>query len=342
MTFKIGYITHYDLDGITTLAELKIHEQNGKNESSAIYTSHRDLLSHLLRIDSKIDKLYITDLVVPGTIDISDELYRIANQNPKKYRRDKITIITDKKVRSNIKKISGVYVYSAEWAQNHNQSTSQMAYNYINEKKGQEPDNICGSLALLGAAGDGLLPKSILYNDTIEQGILLDNAIRQNKKDPLFLDKIVLELTKHGSIEDVNLKKKIEADSETFKTEIDKAYKRIIDGNTYEDEHNRISIIESGDTPIGVATSKIRSEKKIQNVIVFIENNHGILNEIVMRGYKEHSLDPVLGALKKYKLRSGGHDGNRPTRYIEVPNDPNSKIIQEITSFCSNPPVNET
>ncbi len=340
MIFQIGYITHYDLDGITTVAGLKRGEQNGKNESSVICTSHSDLLPHLLTINSEIDKLYITDLVVPGTINISDELYRIANENPKKYRRDKITIITDKKVHSNIKKIPGVDVYSAEWAQNHNKSTSQMAYNYMNERKGQEPDNICGSLALLGAAGDGLLPNNIFYEDTIEQAILLEDAIMQNKNDPSFLDEIVLELTKYGSIEDTNLKERIKTDSDIFQTRINNAYKVIEKGVVCNEGKYFVSEIDNRKFPFGIACSNIRN-KKGKNVIVIIKNNGKNPNDIIMRGYKEHSLNPLVGALEEYDLYGGGHaDSNRPTGHFEIPNSSTGEIIQKMTSFCSNPPKN--
>lgn len=341
MTFRIGYITHYDLDGITTVAGLKRGEQNGKNESSVYYIAHSDLLSHLLKIDSKIDKLYITDLVVPGTIDISDELYRIANENPKKYRRDKITIITDKKVRSNIKKISGVDVYSAEWAQNHNQSSSQMAYNYMNERKGQEPDNICCLLATLGAAGDGLL-RGTIYDDTIAEAIEMDYAIRQNKKDPEFLDKIVLELTKYGSIEDKDIKEKIKADSGTFRGRIDDASKIIKEGIIYNEGEYLISTVDNGELPYGVATSAILNENEGKIVIVMIKNNGYNRNGMLMRGHGKGSLYPVLDALKQYRLKGGGHDSNKPTESLEVPKELTDEIIQKMTSFCSNPHGNKT
>ncbi len=337
MVFQIGYITHYDLDGITTVAELKIHEQNGKNESSVSYTKHSDLPSHLLTINPEIDKLYITDLVVPGTINISEELYRIANENPKKYRRDKITIITDKEVHPNIKKIPGVYVYSAEWKQNRNQSTSQMAYNYIKQTKKQEPDNICASLAILGAAGDGLLPESIFYNDTIKEAILLNNAIMQNKNNPSFLDEIVLELTKYGSIEDVNLKKRIKTDSDIFQTRINNAYNVIEKGVVCNVEKYFVSEIDNGKFPFGIACSNIRN-KEGKNVIVIIKNNGKNPNDIIMRGYEEHSLNPLLDTLEEYDLYGGGHpDSNKPTGHYEIPKDSTDKIIKEITDFCSNP-----
>lgn len=345
---EIVNITNYDLDGITAAAEIKklekIISQNrrGKDESVIIYIDNSDLPDILPNISSEINRLYITDLYVTNKESVSQELERIAKSKPKKrYSPDKIFILTDKKIPPGIGDIDRVYVRSANQEGYANLSTSQIVYRHVHKTIRFRPDNSFDILANLGAAADGLLPGGTIYDDTIEKAIELNGAIIQNKNDPLFLDKIVHELAKHGLIKDEDNKEKIKTDSKIFKKRINEASKIIKDGIICNNGDYLVSKIYNKKIPIGLVTSIIRNEYE-ETVIVFIEDNGPNGDYMLMRGHGKGSLEPVLGVLEEeYNLKGGGHvDSNRPTGYYKIPDDFTDEIIQEITNFCSNPPAN--
>ena len=343
MTFQIGYITPYSVGGFTSVAELLIQEQmNSKkgHENSkplVIHTSNYELPVHLAEIKG-IGRLYITDLVVPSTIDVSKELVRIANENKPKTqrpRKDMITIITDNEIPPDISKIRGVEVHSPDWIGNHNKSTSQIVYGYVQRTTGQIPDTRCNSLANLGAAKR--FPKAPFYYPTIEEAKELNYAIIENRENRTSLDEILFELTRNGSIGNDAIKERIKTDSETFETKIDKAYETIIKGTIYEDDDYIISRINNNKLPIDRATSQIQQGER-KNVFVITDNGDHIDTSMIMRVDDEGSLDSMLKTLKEHNIYAKRPYTDGPTRYFTL-NDPTDVITQKITDFCSNPLV---
>lgn len=330
------YITHYDADGIATVALLELLNRthplngNGKNKANIIYSGHSDLPDHLSTLGPKISGLYITDLAVTNKKKVSEELLRIANgKKAKGYHFPKmITIITDKKIPLCIRELEAVDVYSANRKKNANRSSSQIAYSFAQKLLKGKPDNIFDPIADLGAAADGHWGVDD-YSGTFETAIELDNAILENKKDTAFLDEIVRELGRHGSINDVALENKIKEYSETFADKIAEAYDTIRKNITLLNEHYLVSTTDGGILPFGKASSQIRREER-KNIIMISEMGY-----ILMRGHCENSLDDLLNKLREIGITGGGHDGDRPTRYLKFEKSDIGDITAAVEAFCS-------